>query len=89
MRTICSSLCRNAAFPIAAIPLYRLARAQASVRQRRAGIRHYRVTPLVYVRIVDACKLYDSAVRRWTDFAGRPAGHDLESISYVTKLETR
>lgn len=56
------------------IPLYRLARAQASLRQRLAAIRYYRLTPLVYLRIVDTCKLYDSTTRRWCDFAGRPSG---------------
>lgn len=56
------------------VPLYRLSRAQASLRQRRAAIRHYALTPRTYLRIVDACKLYDSAARRWTDFAGQPTG---------------
>jgi omega-6 fatty acid desaturase (delta-12 desaturase) len=56
------------------IPLYRLREAQASLRQRLAAIRHYPLTPLAYVRIVDACKLYDATAHRWTDFAGRPTG---------------
>jgi omega-6 fatty acid desaturase (delta-12 desaturase) len=56
------------------IPLYRLSQAQASLRQRLAVVRYYHLTPLVYLRIVDACKLYDAATRCWTDFAGRPTG---------------
>ena len=56
------------------IPLYRLRQAQARLREHRPAIRHYYLTPAAYVRIVDACKLYDSEICRWTDFAGRPTG---------------
>jgi omega-6 fatty acid desaturase (delta-12 desaturase) len=56
------------------IPLYRLRHAQASLRERFAAIRHYLLTPFSYIRIVDACKLFDTRTRRWTDFKGSPTG---------------
>jgi omega-6 fatty acid desaturase (delta-12 desaturase) len=64
----------NAHHAAPAIPLYRLHDAQTDLRRRFADIRHYYLTPAAYVGIVDACKLYDSAARCWTDFDGVPTG---------------
>ncbi|HEX4269210.1 MAG TPA: fatty acid desaturase [Steroidobacteraceae bacterium] len=62
------------------VPLYRLSQAQASLRERVAAVRHYYLSPLAYLRIVDACKLYDAAGRCWTDFTGRPTGPGSTSV---------
>ncbi|MGE3276795.1 MAG: fatty acid desaturase [Vicinamibacterales bacterium] len=64
----------NAHHALPVIPLYRLPLAQGRIRAAFPQIQHLFLTPLVFCRLVDACKLYDFDARRWTAFDGTPTG---------------
>jgi hypothetical protein len=56
------------------IPLYHLQPAQRQMRAAFPEIQAIYLSPPVFCRIADACKLFDFDARRWTDFDGRPTG---------------
>lgn len=64
----------NAHHALPVIPLYNLQPAQRRMRAAFPDIRAIYLSPPVFCRIADACKLYDFDARRWTDFEGRPTG---------------
>ena len=64
----------NAHHAWTAIPLYNLRRAQRRLLDVFKEVKKVYVTPASYSAIADACKLWDPAQRRWTDFQGRPTG---------------
>ncbi|MDE3155165.1 MAG: fatty acid desaturase [Acidobacteriota bacterium] len=64
----------NAHHALPAIPLYRLPPAQHRMRAAFPDIQAIYLSPPVFCRIADACKLFDFDARRWTDFEGRPTG---------------
>jgi omega-6 fatty acid desaturase (delta-12 desaturase) len=64
----------NAHHALPVIPLYHLQAAQRGMRAAFPEIQEIYMSPPMFCRIVDACKLFDYDARRWTDFAGRPTG---------------
>jgi omega-6 fatty acid desaturase (delta-12 desaturase) len=64
----------NAHHALTVIPLYNLPPAQRRIRAAFADIHYVYLSPLAFCRLADACKLFDFAARRWTDFAGTPTG---------------
>jgi hypothetical protein len=56
------------------IPLYNLPPAQRRIRAAFPDIQYLYLSPPAFCRLADACKLYDFAARRWTDFEGAPTG---------------
>ena len=67
----------NAHHALPVIPMYHLQTAQRRIRAAFPDIQHLYLSPAAFCRIADACKLYDFAARRWTDFDGRPTGEVL------------
>jgi omega-6 fatty acid desaturase (delta-12 desaturase) len=57
-----------------AIPLYRLALAQARLRAAYPEARALMLTPRTLLRHLTACKLFDYQRRCWVDLDGRPTG---------------
>jgi acyl-lipid omega-6 desaturase (Delta-12 desaturase) len=64
----------NAHHALPAIPLYNLEAAQRQMRVAFPDIHEIDMSPPVFCRIVDACKLFDYEARQWTDFEGRATG---------------
>ena len=64
----------NAHHALPIIPLYNLAAAQRRLRAAFPDVQTLYLSPPAFCRIADACKLYDFAARRWTDFDGKPTG---------------
>ena len=64
----------NAHHALSMIPLYRLRGAQQRFRSAHPSVPHVVLTPAAYLEITRACKLFDPALRQWTDFAGTPTG---------------
>jgi acyl-lipid omega-6 desaturase (Delta-12 desaturase) len=64
----------NAHHALSMIPLYRLRGAQQRFRDAHPSVPHVILTPAAYLEITRACKLFDPALRQWTDFAGTPTG---------------
>jgi omega-6 fatty acid desaturase (delta-12 desaturase) len=64
----------NAHHALPVIPLYNLQPAQRRMRAVFPDIHAIYLSPAVFCGIADACKLFDFAARRWTDFEGRPTG---------------
>ena len=64
----------NAHHALPIIPLYNLPPAQRLMRAAFPDIEYLYLSPAAFCRLADACKLYDFAGRRWTDFDGAPTG---------------
>lgn len=62
----------NAHHALPAIPMYRLAAAQARLRRTFADVLALKITPRSVAAISRACKLWDPAAGCWRDFQGRP-----------------
>ncbi len=57
-----------------AIPLYRLARAQALLLTAYPEVKALMLTPRTLFRHLKLCKLFDYERRQWVDFDGNPTG---------------
>jgi omega-6 fatty acid desaturase (delta-12 desaturase) len=75
----------NAHHALPAIPLYHLQDAQRRLRAAFTDINAVYLSPAAFCRIADACKLYDFAARRWTDFDGTPTGPVLLTSDLVSR----
>jgi omega-6 fatty acid desaturase (delta-12 desaturase) len=64
----------NAHHALTVIPLYNLPTAQRRIRAAFPDIQYVYLSPPAFCGIADACKLYDFAAHRWTDFNGAPTG---------------
>ena len=64
----------NAHHALPVVPMYHLQAAQRRIRAAFPQIHHLYLSPPAFCRLADACKLYDFAERRWTDFDGTPTG---------------
>ena len=64
----------NAHHALPVIPMYHLQAAQRRIRTAFPDIHYLYLSPPAFCRLADACKLYDFAARRWTDFDGAPTG---------------
>jgi omega-6 fatty acid desaturase (delta-12 desaturase) len=78
----------NAHHALPVIPLYNLEAAQRRIRAAFPDIQYVYLSPSAFCRHADACKLYDFAARRWTDFDGTPTGPVLLVPAEAVEAET-
>ena len=64
----------NAHHALPVVPMYNLPAAQRRIRAAFPDIHFLYLSAPAFCRLADACKLYDYAAHRWTDFDGVPTG---------------